>query len=296
MIPVKRVDHISMAAPRWREQADRLERLLGFRFLYSFDEKAAGFEGCVSQVPGTGIEFEVIAPLGAGSFVQRFLDEGGPGLHHITIEVQDIDEAAAALERLGVHPFGGVTDDGMWRLTYIHPKDSGGILWQLFVPYKFPAEADRRTDGGLVGLRRMDHVSMAVADLERQLDWQARVFGLEVEGRWHDDVLGYDGAVMTIPGSQLKFEVIAPRREDSFVRRFLETRRAGMHHLCCEVASVDAAAEALLREGIEPFGGVVDSGWKRHTFIHPKDSGGVLVQLFEEPRSAAASRADKPLE
>ncbi|MCC6382106.1 MAG: VOC family protein [Dehalococcoidia bacterium] len=285
MIPIKRVDHISMAAPRWREQADRLERLLGFRFLYSFQETAAaGFDGCVSQVPGTEIEFEVIAPLAGGGFVQRFLDEEGPGLHHVTVEVSDVDEAAAALERLGIRPFGGVTDDGMWRLTYVHPRDSGGILWQLFAPYKFPPEADRRTDGGAVGLRRMDHVSMAVADLERQIDWQACVFGMQVEGRWRDDVLGYDGAVMTIPGSQLKFEIVSPARTDSFVQRFLETRRPGMHHLCCEVESVERAAEALRREGIEPFGGVIESDWKRHTFLHPRDSGGVLVQLFEEPR------------
>ena len=55
-----------------------------------------------------------------------------------------------------------------------------------------------------------------------------------------------------------------------------------MHHICCEVASVERAAEALREEGIEPFGGIIDSGWKKHTFLHPKDSGGVLFQLFEE--------------
>jgi len=48
------------------------------------------------------------------------------------------------------------------------------------------------------------------------------------------------------------------------------------------VASVEKAAEALRAEGIEPFGGVIESDWKKHTFIHPRDSGGVLFQLFEE--------------
>ncbi|MEO8540300.1 MAG: VOC family protein, partial [bacterium] len=184
--------------------------------------------------------------------------------------------------RMGIKPFGGIQDDGLWNLTYIHPKDSGGILWQLFVAHKEAPEVDRSASGGAVDLQRVDHVSMAVTDLERQIAWQQRVFGGEVEGRWEEEGLGYYGAIMTLPGSKLKFEMIQPSRPDSFVQKFIDTKRAGMHHICCEVASVDKAADALRANGIEPFGGVIDNGWKKQTFIHPKDSGGVLFQLFEE--------------
>jgi methylmalonyl-CoA/ethylmalonyl-CoA epimerase len=182
-----------------------------------------------------------------------------------------------------VKPFGGISDDGMWRMTYIHPRDSGGILWQLFVPHRPPSDVDRSAGGGTLGLRRLDHVSMAVPDLDQQVDWQTRVFGGEQAGRWREDELAYDGCVMTIPGSLLKLEIIAPTSPASFVQKFIDERRPGMHHICCEVASVELAAAALRAEGIEPFGGVIDSGWKRHTFIHPRDSGGVLFQLVEEP-------------
>jgi methylmalonyl-CoA epimerase len=287
LLPLKRIDHISMAAPSWKAQSERLERLLGFKFLHSWEAHSGeDFSGSVSQVRGTEIEFEVIEPAGEGSFVTRFLAEQGPGLHHITAEVTDIDEAAAELERLGIKPFGGVSDDGQWRLTYIHPKDSGGILWQLFVPKNAPKEMDRSAGGGAVGLQRVDHVSMAVNDLDRQVEWQARVFGMKPVGRWQDDYLGYAGCVMSIPGSLLKFEMMQPTRPDSFVQRFIDQRRPGMHHICCEVASVDEAAEGLRREGIEPYGGVIKNDWKKHTFLHPKDSGGVLFQLFEEARPA----------
>ena len=283
MITLTRVDHISMGSADWKRQSALLERLLGFKLLHHFPAGGSDFEGCVSQVPCTDIEFEVIAPAGSGSFVQKFLDEQGPGLHHITVEVPDIHEAAAEIERLGMKPFGGIQDDGAWNLTYIHPKESGGILWQLFVPHTFPPEQDRSTTGGAVGLKRVDHVSLAATDLDRQLEWQARVFGMEQISRWTDEELGYHGAEMTIPGSRLNFEIVAPARPDSFVQKFIATRRPGMHHICCEVASVDRAAEALKAAGIEPFGGVIDdAGWHRHTFIHPKDSGGVLFQLFEE--------------
>ena len=284
MLNVKRVDHISMAAPAWKPQAEQLEKLLGFKLLHSFGgNSASDFDGSVSQVRNTGIEFEVISPNRPDSFVQKYLDQnGGGGLHHITIEVHDIHEAAAELERMGIKPFGGIQDDGMWNLTYIHPKDSGGILWQLFVAHRQPPEVDRSAGGGAVDLQRVDHVSMAVPDLEKQIAWQQKVFGGEVEGRWEEEHLGYYGAIMALPGSKLKLEMIQPSRPDSFVQKFIDTKRPGMHHICCEVASVEKAAEALRANGIEPFGGIIDSDWKKHTFIHPKDSGGVLFQLFEE--------------
>jgi methylmalonyl-CoA/ethylmalonyl-CoA epimerase len=271
-----------MGHASWKEQSERLERLLGFKFLHYFPAGGADFDGCVSQVPGTEIEFEVISPAGPDSFVTKFLDENGPGLHHITIEVPDIHQAAAEIERLGMKPFGGIQDDGAWHLTYIHPKDSGGILWQLFVPHKFPAEQDRTTTGGATSVTRVDHVSLAVRDLDVQVAWQERVFGMEALERWTDDALGYHGCVMRIPNSKLQFEIMAPSRPDSFVQKFIDARRQGMHHICCVVESVDRAAAALKANGIEPFGGVIESGWHRHTFIHPKDSGGVLFQLFEE--------------
>lgn len=284
MLPLKRLDHISMAAPSWKPQAEKLESLLGFKFLHGFGaNSASGFGGCVTQVPGTEIEFEILDPSSPQSFVQKFLDEQGPGLHHITLEVTDIHEAAAELERLGIKPFGGISDDGQWLLTYIHPKDSGGILWQLFVPKEPPPTLDRSTGNGAIGLKRVDHVSTAVPDREKQIDFLTRVLGFTVDGRFTDEEGGFIAANLSIPGSLLRFEVMQPTRPDSFVQAFIDKRRAGMHHICCEVESVDAAAAALRQAGIEPFGGVVENHWRKHTFIHPRDSGGVLFQLFEQP-------------
>jgi methylmalonyl-CoA/ethylmalonyl-CoA epimerase len=276
-----------MAAPAWKPQAEKLQHLLGFKLLHDFgtNSSAAGFAGCVSQVPGTEIEFEVLEPAGPRSFVQKFLDEQGPGLHHITLEVDDLEAACAELERHGITPFGGITDDGQWRMTYIHPKDSGGILWQLFVPKHKPPKVDRSTGRGAIGLRRIDHVSLAVPDLETAVAWHTRVIGMVEDGRWTDDEMAYTGCNLAIPGSKLRFEIIAPTGADSFVQKFIDRKRAGMHHICCEVESVDAAAQALRQNGIEPFGGIIASDWKRHTFLHPRDSGGVLFQLFEEAHS-----------
>lgn len=275
-----------MAAAQWRPQADLLQKLLGFQLFHDVAGDGGGaFDFSVSRVPGTDIAWEIISPAVPGSFVQKFLDESGPGLHHITVEVPSIDEAIDELRALGITPFGGLADDGQWRLTYIHPRDSGGILWQIFEP-KRPSNSNStgqpNPEHGVVNLKRVDHVSMAVPDVGRQIEWQQRVFGFELLHRWTNDHEGYDGAVMRIPNSQLQFEMISPRTPESFVQRFIDTRRPGMHHICCEVESVEGAAEGLRSAGVEPFGGIIESDWHRHTFLHPRDSGGVLFQLFEE--------------
>ncbi|MYA54193.1 MAG: hypothetical protein F4X89_12060 [Dehalococcoidia bacterium] len=284
MLTLTRFDHISMAAHDWREQRERFERLFGFRYLRRFTpHPGTPFEGCVTRIRNTKIEWELLQPDGPESFVQRFLDQRGPGLHHLTVQVPDIEEAVAELERLGITPFGGISEDTMWWMAYIHPRDSGGVLWQLY-----QAKSDQAVNGttgvaGVVGFRRLDHVSLASPDLEAQAAWQERVFGMEVERRWDVSDQGYKGCLMRIPNTELTLEILEPLGEEGFLQDFLANRGKGLHHVSCEVESLDRALDALAAEGIEPPGGVGGEHWKRNVFLSPRDTNGVLFQLFEEP-------------
>lgn len=273
-----------MGATDWKSQASKLQRLLGFKLYETPGPKpVSDFDASMSEVPETDIGFEVMSPNTPDSFVQKFLDESGPGLHHIAIEVDDIHKAASDLEALGLTPFGGVDDDGAWHVTYIHPREGGGVLYQIFQPHVVKKGADRSTpDRGVAKVVRADHVSVATRDIEKQIAFQEQVLGMKTASRWEDQKLGYLGAVMEIPYSKLRFELMQATRSDSFVQQYIDASRPGMHHICLQVESVEGAVEGLRSEGIEAFGGIVESDWRRHTFLHPKDSGGVLFQLFEE--------------
>lgn len=82
---------------------------------------------------------ELLEPTRDDSPVARFLkSNGGPGVHHITFEVDDLDEALAELEKRGGriayrHTYGeGVTFEGkVWREAFVHPKDAFGVLIHL---------------------------------------------------------------------------------------------------------------------------------------------------------------------
>ena len=89
------------------------------------------FKGVAMNIPGSPTQWEILEPFGDDSFLHRFLAERGPGMHHATFEVEDIEKAAATLRRYGVEPFGeGIAND--WKQLFIHPRDSGGVLIQLY--------------------------------------------------------------------------------------------------------------------------------------------------------------------
>lgn len=286
MLAVQRIDHVSMAAPDWRQQHDFLRDLFGFSFVKEIGPaELKPFGGCSERIYGTDIGWEVITPDPrdpTGGFIQKFLDERG-GMHHIAVEVKNVDEAVVELERLGLEPFGGISEDGDWRMAYIHPKDSSGILWQLYHLLRpdEPQPKGEEPTQGAVGYKRMDHVSMAVADLDAQIAWQERVLGMKVEARWQHPSGDFRGCTMSIPGTKLEFEIMTQTEKPSFITRFLEDRGPGLHHVCSEVESMDRAVAALRERGIEPHGGVRTSDWKYEVFIHPRDGGGVLFQLYE---------------
>jgi methylmalonyl-CoA/ethylmalonyl-CoA epimerase len=61
----------------------------------------------------------------------RFLRERGPGLHHVTFQVESVERATEALRQFGYTPFGG-RDMGRYKEVFVHPRDAGGVLFQLY--------------------------------------------------------------------------------------------------------------------------------------------------------------------
>lgn len=131
-VGIKRLDHVCWAVRNVDDALPLLRDLMGMRETHRFENPEMGYRGVALEVPGGASDFELLEPLGDDSYLHRFLNERGPGLHHVTFEVHDIDKAAQAIRDFGIEPFGGVRRGHGWAETYIHPKDSGGVLFQLY--------------------------------------------------------------------------------------------------------------------------------------------------------------------
>jgi len=133
-IGIKRLDHVCWAVRKLDDALPLLTELMGMRVVERWHDEEKGYRGVSLEVPGDGTgHFELMEPLGENSYLHRFLAQRGPGLHHVTFEVKDIDEAAQAIRDYGVEPYMGVQRSPGWAETYIHPKDSGGVLFQFYI-------------------------------------------------------------------------------------------------------------------------------------------------------------------
>ena len=131
-------------------------------------------------------------------------------------------------------------------------------------------------------LKKLHHIGIAVPGLDEGAQiWGPRGMGLDEEGR--EDVTSAQTRVAMFPIGESRIELLEAMGEDSPVGRFLQKRGPGIHHLCFEVDDIEAECDRLRAAGVrllhdEPRPGAHGS---RVMFLHPKDTGGVLVELNE---------------
>jgi methylmalonyl-CoA/ethylmalonyl-CoA epimerase len=132
-------------------------------------------------------------------------------------------------------------------------------------------------------LTQIDHVGIAVSDLGEAVERYRRTFGIEPVHRERMDDQGVEEVLFAVGESFV--QLLGALGPDTPVGRFLGQRGPGVHHVGYRVASVADALEHLRAEGV----GLIDEaprpGSRGTTiaFVHPKDTGGVLVELVEAP-------------
>jgi methylmalonyl-CoA/ethylmalonyl-CoA epimerase len=130
----------------------------------------------------------------------------------------------------------------------------------------------------------VDHVGIAVPDLDAALAWYAETLGLVATHVETNEEQGVREAMLSAPGdSGAAVQLLAPLRPDSPIGRFIDRNGPGIQQVAYRVADIDAACAALREKGLRllydaPRRGTADS---RINFVHPKDAGGVLVELVQ---------------
>ena len=129
--------------------------------------------------------------------------------------------------------------------------------------------------------RPLDHVGIAVRSLDESLPLFESITGGKGYGR---EVVEQQGVEVVFLGTgDGRLELLAPTREDSGVAKFLAKRGPGMHHLCYRVPSVQKELDRYRAQGAQLIDEQPRPGAAGHlvAFIHPKSTGGVLVELLE---------------
>jgi len=129
-------------------------------------------------------------------------------------------------------------------------------------------------------ITKINHVAVVVSDVDAALTFWQDALGIRLHHI--EDVPSQKSAVAFLPVGESEVELVKPTSEDSGVAKFLAERGGGMHHLCFEVDDIEGMLQELKEKGVR----LIDEQPKvlpgrKMAFIHPKSTGGVLVELYE---------------
>ncbi len=129
----------------------------------------------------------------------------------------------------------------------------------------------------------IDHVGIAVRDLDEAIAFYETTFGMHLVHEETNEEQGVREAMIAVGDSGSCLQLLAPLSPESTIAKFLDRSGPGVQQLAYRVVDVDAVSAILRERGVrllydEPRRGTSDS---RINFIHPKDAGGILVELVE---------------
>ena len=132
-------------------------------------------------------------------------------------------------------------------------------------------------------LTRIDHVGLAVADLDAAIEFYARTFDVQVVHEEVNEEQGVREAMLAVGDSGSHIQLLAPLRADSPIGRFLDRSGPGIQQVAYTVDDVDAVAATLRERGVRLLYDEARPGTagSRVNFVHPKDAMGVLIELVE---------------
>ncbi len=131
-------------------------------------------------------------------------------------------------------------------------------------------------------LTEIDHVAIAVNDLDAAVDFYNRAYGAEVAHREVVDSDGVEEALLKVADSYI--QLTSATRDDSPIAKFLERKGEGLHHVGYRVDDCGAALKAMVDAGATPIDKEPRPGSRGTTvaFVHPKGAFGTLIELVQE--------------
>ena len=131
MAIIKRINHIAIAVPDLDKALDFWEGTLGLNLTKVEDVPMQ--KSRIAFLPVGDSEIELVKPEGVDSGLSKFIDEKGPGIHHICFEVDNLEEMIKDLKNKGVRLINDTPQILPGRkLTFIHPKSADGVLVELY--------------------------------------------------------------------------------------------------------------------------------------------------------------------
>jgi len=127
---------------------------------------------------------------------------------------------------------------------------------------------------------KINHVAIVVENIDEALNFWRDALGLSMDHL--EDVPSQLSKVAFLPVGSSKVELVAPTTDDSGMAKYLDNKGPGMHHICFEVSNIEEILFKLKEKGVRLINETPQElPGRKMAFIHPKSTGGVLIELYE---------------
>jgi len=132
-------------------------------------------------------------------------------------------------------------------------------------------------------IQRIDHLAILVEDIDQAAAFWRDGLGMPVAHQ--QEVPAEQARIAFLPVGDGEIELVQPTTSDSGLRRYLEKRGPGLHHVCLQVDDIEGMLAQIKAKGFELINETARTAadGKKYAFIHPRSAGGVLVELYELP-------------
>jgi len=133
--------------------------------------------------------------------------------------------------------------------------------------------------------KKIDHIGIAVPELQKALDFYQAALGLHLHEI--EEVPEQKVRVAMFPVGETNLEFLEPTAPDSPIAKSIEKKGPGIHHIAILVEDIDRVLADLKAKGVRLVNEtpVPGAGGKRIAFVHPASTGGILLELSQEPRA-----------
>lgn len=276
-----RFDHVSIAVRS-------IERAYGF-FQRYFPTHFRNEKKRDDQVSGSfywqdlwlgGFAIEMIEDLpGEKTFVGRFIDKHGEGMHHLSIEVDHLKPLTDAMKRDDIRIVDEQTFPDGSATAFISPRSAFGALIQFWQVPNFDTPNPPPAPDGLA---RFDHVSLAVKDIRKAQDFFLRYFSATMGSEVHLASEGFLLGNLNVAGLKVEF-IQSPGTGDKndFVGRFIAKYGEGLHHMTINLKKFDSTVRKLKADGIRIVDESKNLRGEGEFFISPRSAFGTLIQVWD---------------
>ncbi len=127
---IKKISHVGIVVNNINEMLDLLSNMFGFKEIETFIDSEQTFKSSLIAINDAA--FELMEPIGTQGTIAKFLKERGGGLHHLSIEVDNIDQELKLLQKMGTRLINVESQTvGKFRVAFIHPSSLKGVLIEL---------------------------------------------------------------------------------------------------------------------------------------------------------------------